>query len=62
MTVQLDHLIVPSRDRTAAAELVAMLLGVPWAKAGIGPFSPVYLNAGLTLDFDQAEGPFPVQH
>ena len=62
MSVQLDHLIVPVRDRNASAELLAALLGVPWAKSGVGPFSPVYLNEGLTLDFDQADGPFPVQH
>ena len=62
MTVQLDHLLVPARDRAAAAELVAALLGVPWATSGVGPFCPVYVNEGLTLDFDQVEGPFPVQH
>ena len=28
----------------------------------MGPFSPVYVNDGLTLDFDQADGPFPVLH
>jgi hypothetical protein len=62
MTVQLDHAIVPSRDRRAAAELLATILGLPWAESGIGPFCPVYVNAGLTLDVDQADGPFPVQH
>jgi catechol 2,3-dioxygenase-like lactoylglutathione lyase family enzyme len=62
MGVQLDHLIIPARDRTASAELLATLLGVPWAESGVGPFSPVYLNEGLTLDFDQADGPFPIQH
>jgi hypothetical protein len=62
MSVELDHAIVPSRDRKAAAELLATLLGVPWAESGAGPFCPVYVNDGLTLDFDQAEGPFPVQH
>lgn len=62
MSVQLDHMIVPARDRRAAAELLAGLLGVPWAESGAGPFCPVYLNEGLTLDFDQADGPFPVQH
>ena len=60
MTVQLDHMIVPARDRKAAAELLATLLGVPWAEDGL--FCPVYVNEGLTLDFDQADGPFPVQH
>ena len=62
MSVQLDHAIVPARDRRASAELLAFILGVPWAESGVGPFSPVYVNEGLTLDFDQAEGPYPVQH
>lgn len=62
MTVHLDHLIVPIRNRVASAKLLADLLGVPWAESGTGPFSPVYVNEGLTLDFDEAEGDFPVQH
>jgi hypothetical protein len=62
MSIQLDHAIVPARDARAAARLLAGLLGVPWADAGAGPFCPVYVNEGLTLDFDQAEGPFPVGH
>ena len=62
MTVHLDHMIVPARDRRAAAELLAAILGVAWAESGAGPFCPVYVNDGLTLDFDQADGPFPVLH
>ena len=63
MAVHLDHLIVPSHNRVASAKLVAELLGVPWSKeSGIGPFSPVYVNAGLTLDFDESNEPFPVGH
>jgi len=62
MAIQLDHLLVPSRDRVTAAEFLAGLLGVPWAASGVGPFSPVYVNDGLTLDFDQAEGEFPTLH
>lgn len=62
MSIQLDHLLVPSHDRFAAAKQLGGLLGVPWSETGIGPFCPVYVNDGLTLDFDQAEGPFPVQH
>lgn len=62
MSVQLDHAIVPVRDRKAAAALLAYLLDVPWAESGVGPFSPVYVNDGLTLDFDEADGSFPVQH
>ncbi len=62
MSVQLDHTIVPARDRKAAAKLLATLLGVPWAESGVGPFCAVYVNDGLTFDFDQAEGAFPVHH
>lgn len=59
MSVELDHAMVPSRDRKAAAELLATLLGVPWADSRVGPFCAVYVNEGLTLDFDQADGSFP---
>lgn len=62
MSVQLDHFLVPVRDRVASARFLAELLGVPWAESGVGPFSPVYVNDGLTLDFDEAEGDFPTQH
>lgn len=62
MTVELDHLLVPSRDRFAGAKLLAGLLGVAWSETGVGPFCPVFVNDGLTLDFDQAEGGFPVLH
>ena len=60
--IALDHAIVPSRHRRAAAERLATILGVPWAESGIGAFSPVYVSDGLTLDFDDAEGGFPVLH
>lgn len=62
MSIQLDHATIPSKDRWAAAKLLATLLGVSWAEAETGPFCAVYVNDGLTLDIDQAEGPFPVQH
>ena len=63
MSMQLDHLIVPCADRVAAARLLARLLGVVWATQGrVGPFPPVYVNEGLTLDFDQWTGPVPQLH
>lgn len=62
MAVHLDHLLVPSRNRVASARLLAQLLGVPWAESGVGPFSPVYVNDGLTLDFDETSDPFPTLH
>lgn len=62
MTIELDHFIVSAKDQRASAQLLAELLGVRWAASGAGPFSPVYLNDGLTLDFMTDEGPFPVEH
>jgi catechol 2,3-dioxygenase-like lactoylglutathione lyase family enzyme len=60
MTIDLDHVIVPTRDRSASAKMLAELLGVPWA--GAGPFSAVYVNEGLTLDFVETEGAFAPHH
>lgn len=62
VSIELDHLIVPARDRRASAELLARLLGVDWSEAGVGPFCPVYVNDGLTLDVDQVDGPIVPQH
>ena len=62
MSVELDHVIVSARDQRVSARRLADLLGVRWAESGAGPFSPVYLNDGLTLDFIDDAGPFPVQH
>ena len=62
MTIHLDHLMVPARDKLASARRLAELLGVPWAASGIGPFAPVYLNDGLTLDFDEWNEPVPRIH
>lgn len=62
MAIELDHTIVPARDRRASAAMIARILGVPWSEHGVGPFCPVYVNGGLTLDVDQAEGTFPVLH
>lgn len=63
MSIELDHMIVPSRDRKRAAELIAAILGVRWdPESGIGPFSAVYVNDGLTLDLDEAGAGFPSLH
>ena len=62
MTIRLDHILVPSRNRVAAAKLLAELLDVPWAPSGVGPFSPVYVSDDLTLDFDETSEAFPPHH
>jgi catechol 2,3-dioxygenase-like lactoylglutathione lyase family enzyme len=62
MPIELDHTIVPSHHKVASAKLLAKLLGVPWAETGMGPFSPVYVNDGLTLDFVETAEPYPIYH
>jgi catechol 2,3-dioxygenase-like lactoylglutathione lyase family enzyme len=62
MAVYLDHLMVPVRDKIAAAKLLAELLGVPRSPTGVGPFAPVYVNDGLTLDFDEWTDAIPLIH
>lgn len=62
MAIELDHIMVPSRDKDAAARQLATLLGVTWGRSKVGPFAAVYVNAGLTIDFDQWETEFPSGH
>jgi len=62
MPIELDHFIVPSRDKAKAAKMLADLLGVRSAPAQLGPFHSVYVNGGLTLDFVDSEEAFPIHH
>lgn len=62
MRIELDHTIIPSHNPAASAKMLAELLGVPWSEAGVGPFLPVYLNDGLTLDFIGTDEAFPIYH
>jgi len=62
MTIHLDHTIVPSRNRVAAARQLAELLDVPWAPTALGYFAAVYVNDGLTLDFIDTDEAFPIYH
>ena len=54
MAVLLDHVIVPSRDKHAAAKQLADLLDVPSAES-LGEFVAVFVNESLTLDFATRE-------
>lgn len=56
MTIFLDHLIVPVRDKAAGARFLGELLGVPWEASAFGDhFAPVYVNETLTIDFQERE-------
>jgi catechol 2,3-dioxygenase-like lactoylglutathione lyase family enzyme len=62
MTIHLDHLMVPSPNKLRSAKLLAELLGVPWSETSVGPFAAVYVNDGLTIDFDEWTDPVPMIH
>ena len=62
MSIELDHSIVSAKDKVAAARQLAELLGVAWAASGLGPFAPVHVNDGLTLDFIDTDEAFPIYH
>jgi catechol 2,3-dioxygenase-like lactoylglutathione lyase family enzyme len=50
MAVELNHTIVAARDRHAAADFVARILGLKVGEP-LGPFVPVETSNGVTLDF-----------
>lgn len=50
MTVELDHTVLPARDKTSSAEFLASILGVE-ASAASGPFLPIEVANGVTLDY-----------
>ncbi|MEV8389575.1 MULTISPECIES: VOC family protein [unclassified Streptomyces] len=53
MPVQLNHTIVHAKDKRESAEFVARILGLE-AGDEWGPFIPVELSNGVTLDFATA--------
>ncbi|WP_025274001.1 VOC family protein [Haloglycomyces albus] len=50
MSVQFNHTIIGSRDNRVSAEYFAELLGLKVGKEW-GPFIPIELENGVTLDF-----------
>jgi len=53
MTIELNHTIVPSRDKEAAARFFARIFGLSYDGLH-SHFAPVRVNDRLTLDFDDA--------
>ena len=54
MTITLNHTIVPTRDKKAAAQFFARIFGLHADPKG-GHFAPVRINDTLTLLFDDGE-------
>lgn len=60
MAVELNHIIVPARDKHVSAAFLARILGLEIG-APMGPFTPVQVSNGVTLDFMNADD-FRQQH
>ena len=50
MTIELDHTIVPARDKEESARFFARIFGLDY-RGEDPPFAPVRVNDRLTLDF-----------
>jgi len=60
MSIELNHTIYNAHDKAAAAEFLAGILGLT-VGAQTGPFLPIVLSNGVTLDFADANEVHP-QH
>ncbi|WP_418958016.1 VOC family protein [Streptomyces tritici] len=61
-TVQLNHTVVHASDRQLSAEFLAAVLGLE-VGAPFGPFLPVELGNGVTLDYyELRDAPIQSQH
>ncbi len=54
MSVELNHIIIPAKDKQASAEFLARILGVEAAPQW-GPFVPVEVSNGVTLDYADSD-------
>lgn len=61
MAVQLNHTIVPARDKTTSAAFLAEILGLS-APVPFGHFLTVRLDNDVTLDFMDTPGEIRSQH
>jgi catechol 2,3-dioxygenase-like lactoylglutathione lyase family enzyme len=61
MMITLNHTIVPTRDKDAAARWFAQLFGLDYDGPD-GHFAPVRINDTLTLLFDDDTGAFESHH
>jgi catechol 2,3-dioxygenase-like lactoylglutathione lyase family enzyme len=61
MTVELNHTIVAAHDKERSARFLADLLGLE-VSPQYGPFTPVQIANGVTLDYMEEAGSITPQH
>ena len=62
MAIELNHTIVPARDKIASVKFFARIFGLPFDENAVGYFAPVRVNQTLTLDFDDDVDRFDTHH
>ena len=60
MAVELNHIIIPSRDKVASSRFLAEILGIDPPRP-VSHFMAVTVSNGVTLDYDDADE-FRPQH
>jgi len=61
MTVELNHTIVAAHDKKASAQFLADIMGLE-VSPPYGPFIPVAIPNGVTLDYMDTDGAITPQH
>lgn len=61
MAAELNHTIVPARDKQASARFLSEILGLGEPEP-FGPFLAVPTSNGVTLDFLEHDGEIPTNH
>ncbi|MFH0522012.1 VOC family protein [Streptomyces sp. M41] len=61
MAVELNHTIVAAHDKKASAQFLADILGLE-VSPQYGPFIPVEIPNGVTLDYADSPGAITPQH
>ncbi len=62
MTIELNHTIVPARDKVSSAKFFARTFGLSFDEHAVGYFAPVRVNETLTLDFHDDVDRFEIHH
>lgn len=62
MAIELNHTIVPARDKVLSAKFFARMLGLPFDESAVDYFALVRVNETLTLDFHDDVDRFDIHH
>ena len=62
MTIELNHTIVPARDKVASAKFFSRIFGLSFDESAVKYFARVRVNETITLDFDDDVDLFDIHH